>query len=742
MEGAIQFRTISDRLSEAARSAFVGREQELALLTGAIQSDDPPFVVAFIHGPGGIGKSSLIHALSDSLGSAVQQYLMDCRNIEPTPEGFLLSLADAFGMKETPDHNSIVNHLRETNQKTVLALDTYEAFGLMDTWLRQEFVPSLTENVFTIISGREPPSVGWLITPGWRDLFCDIEIRELSTNHSHKMLESRGLDFRHSETVQHFARGYPLVLEMAAAAFRAKPDLQIQDGPPPNVLQQLTGAFLSGLSPDTVKAVEAASTIRRVTEPMLRAVLNSSRVRDVFVDMQSLPFIDATAEGLNVHDVVHDTISKDLAWRDRERYLTYRKRAWSFLTNESAHAVGHHLWQCTADMLYLIESPVVRGAFFPRGSTGYIVEPATIADGAGICDIAISTEPEEAARLIGLWWERHPEAFHVARTRDNEIAAFYIIFEPSNVDSRLLADDPMTAAWSSHLEENPIAEGERALFLRRWLARGTGEAPSPAQGACWLDIKRTYMQLRPSLRRLYTTVIDLEAWAPIIIPLGFTPIEKAQAVVGDTTYYTGGVDFGPSSVDGWIASVVGAELGIEIAQAEESITDGSRQLVTVLFTDIVGSTEKAVEIGDALWRDTVERHYGIIREELSRFQGRQIDAAGDGVFAVFESPGDGIRCAIAISRSVHQLGLDIRAGLHLGECEKIGESVRGIAVHIGARVAAKAEASEILVSSTIADASLGLGFRFKDRGIHSLKGIPGNWRLSAVETDTIAEPER
>ena len=117
-------RTISDRLSEVARSSFVGRQNELALLSGAIETDDLPFVVAFIHGPGGIGKSFLIQALLNSFGSEVRRYVMDCRNIEPTPEGFLLSLGATLGMEEEPDHNSIIDFLGETGQRTVLALDT------------------------------------------------------------------------------------------------------------------------------------------------------------------------------------------------------------------------------------------------------------------------------------------------------------------------------------------------------------------------------------------------------------------------------------------------------------------------------------------------------------------------------------------------------------------------------------------------------------------------------------------
>jgi class 3 adenylate cyclase len=157
-----------------------------------------------------------------------------------------------------------------------------------------------------------------------------------------------------------------------------------------------------------------------------------------------------------------------------------------------------------------------------------------------------------------------------------------------------------------------------------------------------------------------------------------------------------------------------------------------RVLATVLFTDIVGSTERAAALGDHRWRDLLERHHSVVRRELARFQGREIDTAGDGFFAIFDKPAQAIRCACAISDTVRQLGIEIRAGLHIGECEAVGDKMRGIAVHVGARVAALAAPGEILLSSTVKDLVAGAGIRFEDRGRHVLKGIPGEWRLFAV----------
>jgi class 3 adenylate cyclase len=152
----------------------------------------------------------------------------------------------------------------------------------------------------------------------------------------------------------------------------------------------------------------------------------------------------------------------------------------------------------------------------------------------------------------------------------------------------------------------------------------------------------------------------------------------------------------------------------------------------VLFTDIVGSTERAAALGDRRWRELIESHNEVVARELDRFRGRHVDSAGDGVFATFDGPARAIRCAAGIRDAVTALGLEIRAGVHTGEVEVLGDDLAGMAVHIGARVAARAEAGEILVSGTVRDLVVGSGVRFEDRGTAELKGVPGEWRLYTV----------
>ncbi|HEU5212602.1 MAG TPA: adenylate/guanylate cyclase domain-containing protein [Gaiellaceae bacterium] len=156
-------------------------------------------------------------------------------------------------------------------------------------------------------------------------------------------------------------------------------------------------------------------------------------------------------------------------------------------------------------------------------------------------------------------------------------------------------------------------------------------------------------------------------------------------------------------------------------------------LATVLFTDIVGSTATAAELGDRAWRELLERHHAAVRGQLARFRGREVDTAGDGFFATFDGPARAIRCARAVGEAVSELGLEVRAGLHTGECELLDEKVAGIAVSIGARVASRAAPGEVLVSSTVKDLVAGSGIQFVDRGVAELNGVPGEWRLYAVE---------
>jgi class 3 adenylate cyclase len=199
------------------------------------------------------------------------------------------------------------------------------------------------------------------------------------------------------------------------------------------------------------------------------------------------------------------------------------------------------------------------------------------------------------------------------------------------------------------------------------------------------------------------------------------PGARRVEIPGRASMFLGGVDQTLSEIEQFLATATG--------KAEPETV-----LSTVLFTDIVGSTEHAAALGDRRWRETLESHDAMIRRCLDQYRGRELDTAGDGFFASFDGPVRAIRCALAINRVVRELDLDVRAGLHTGVCEIRGEKIAGLAVNVGARVAAIATQGEVLVSSTVKDLVAGSGIEFEDRGTHELKGVPGEWRVYAVNS--------
>ena len=208
----------------------------------------------------------------------------------------------------------------------------------------------------------------------------------------------------------------------------------------------------------------------------------------------------------------------------------------------------------------------------------------------------------------------------------------------------------------------------------------------------------------------------------------------AERIPGARLAELPGRDFGPPFGDQEALFTELERFVRELSEWREA--DGpERVLTTVLFTDIVGSTEQTVQLGDVGWRELLQRHHEVVREQLRRFRGKELDTAGDGVFASFDGPARAIRCSSAIVESLQPLGLEVRAGVHTGECELLDGKVTGIAVHTGARVAALARSGEVLVTSTVRDLVAGSGLTFTDRGEHELKGLAEQWRLYAVAQD-------
>src|SRR5580704_3805684 len=544
-------------LLAAQAAAVVGRQAERAVLLDLAERDRP--LVVAVHGIAGIGKSALLAAFAEDArahGAAVVS--LDCGGIEPTERGFLAALDRAIGAlrAEPPGRRRPMATVTEAaaalsglGHRVVLVLDTYEQLRLLDTWLRQELVPGLRDNTRLALAGREPPVAAWISDFG--DLLAIVPLANLAAADADAVLRREGLSGA-----------------------------------------DLARVSLSGLGQPTRAVLDAACTLRRPTLSLLGALLPDIPPHDAYDMLRPLPFVKFGPDGLVLHDTVREVVAALLRVNDPQAYRAHRIAAWRQLRRELRTAPPADLWRYTADLLYLIENPAVREAFFPTSSHRYAVEPARPADEAQITAIARAHQPAGAVTMMRSWWDMMPSAFRVARDADGSPAAFQCLCEAASVPARLLAADPVAATWREHLRANPVPRGQQVLFLRHMLAADGGEATTPAHAALILDLKRRYLEMRPRLRRIYSLAADPVAALSQFAPLGFARLPEGAAEIGGTTYHALYNDFGPSSIDGWLTDLAAREMLIDDhalldPDRRQLILDGTHADLTKLEFDVL-----------------------------------------------------------------------------------------------------------------------------------------------------------
>jgi class 3 adenylate cyclase len=333
-------------------------------------------------------------------------------------------------------------------------------------------------------------------------------------------------------------------------------------------------------------------------------------------------------------------------------------------------------------------------------------------EAASMAMLFAATYPERVAGLAlynpiakGVWSPDYP----FAPTEDDYVRELETIRrswgDPDDVATFLrkatpsVADDPEIRAWMARILRQGASPGA-ALAIRRM--------------AMNIDVR----DVLPSIRVPTLVAHERHSRDEASFIAGRIASAKRVELPGEDRVF-------------WLAVGLADQI-VAFARSAWGEPEPDTVLATVLFTDIVGSTAQAAALGDRRWADLVQRHHTLVRSNLDRFRGREVDTAGDGFFAAFDGPIRAIRCAVCVRDAVRDLGLTIRAGLHTGECELIGEKLGGLAVNIGARVAGCADSGEVLVSQTVKDLVAGSGLAFEDRGTAELKGVPGEWRLYAV----------
>jgi class 3 adenylate cyclase/pimeloyl-ACP methyl ester carboxylesterase len=401
--------------------------------------------------------------------------------------------------------------------------------------------------------------------------------------------------------------------------------------------------------------------------------------------------------------------------------LPFLANIWSFWRLYGFAAFGHKL--ATGRRLIVINPRGVGLSDRPRGFTiesrmddiravlddldSECASLLGLAESAATCAVFAASYPERVDRLI-----LHTPYLRGARSHDDRTrASERVRYERERWGDR------------DYLEEMARTLNPQWADVQEYLDRFVEHHRLTASPATIVEFRRMQMELDisdvlPAIR-VPTLVLDKKLMQP-------RSTEVADAIPGAEYFEVPGDGFAIWENDFALEAINAFLEGMAPRQVPDSV------LATVLFTDLVGSSERAAALGDRAWRDVLTQHHSDVRRELARFRGEEIDSAGDGFFCRFEGPARAMACARAIVESADALDLAVRAGVHTGECERVGEKIAGIAVVTGSRISSLAGAREILVSSTVKDLVAGSGFSFVERGEHELKGVPGTWRLYAV----------
>jgi hypothetical protein len=603
-------------LERRAVESLAGRRAELDRLKAFAIGDEP--LVMHIQGIPGVGKTHLLNALAASVGEkGVFVVRIDARWCEPSPAALCRAICREIGASESEDPAVVAASLSDRAKRTLLVLDSYESFRLLDSWLRQDFLPALGDAVRTILSSREPPRPAWHIAPAWRGLFDSMLLDTFSPEVALEYLASAGVSDDSARELNRVAHGLPLGLSLGLALYSAGGQVRGSAATRHEVLEHMAALFLEDADPATIQVVQAACLLRTATAPLLAAMLPHIPAMEALDRLRALPFVIAGPHGLLVHEAVRGPVTAALKSRDPARYQSYRRAASQVVRDQYRQAPRSDHWRCTADVLYLLEDRTLREGFFPTTESPVSVEPARADDAKSISAIFHKFDGPQTCQALEQWWHYHPESFFVVRDEDGGVQGFYQAIVASKVHKNVTGNDPLAASWARDLPRSE--DRAAALWLRRSLDRDTGEGPSSGQAACWLDIKRTYLELRPRLRWVYTCYRDAELYRRSFEQLGFRLADEGRPVLDRVMQHTFRLDMGMDSVDGWLGNLLARETGTATVEAEcyspfldeqsrELVLNGSRigltRLEFGLFAYLVARPNRAVaryELVEAVW---------------------------------------------------------------------------------------------------------------------------------------------
>jgi hypothetical protein len=505
--------SIAQRLSQERQRRFVGRNAEIALFESAITASEFPFLVLQIFGPGGVGKTSLMgQYLQLCQQHQIAGIYLDARHLEPTSASFLTALKSLLNLEPTDSPAAV---LGKRTGKNVLLIDTYETLAALDDWLREGFIPQLTENTLIVLAGRLSPSPGWVSDAGWQEIAHSVSLRNLNPQESQTYLASRAIPTIKHQAALEFTHGHPLALSLVADVLAQGQEMNFQPEVAPNVVKTLLERFIQDIPTSEQRlALEAFALVRLTTEKLLSQMLDLPDVYELFEWLRQLSFTDSGQLGIFPHDLVREVLIADLRWRNPDRYMELHQRSRNYYMNLLEQVQGFEQQRVLFDYIFLHrDNPSVRPRFSWQQDRGLSTETMQQRDITAILSMVKQHEGEFSAKIAAHWLKRQPQNVLVFREKEGDIAGFIFLLSLDLATPEDLQIDPGAIALYRYLQNHaPLRPGEGATAFRFWMAKDTYQQVSSVQSLIFITCVQHY-RTTDNLAFTFLPCADPEYWA-------------------------------------------------------------------------------------------------------------------------------------------------------------------------------------------------------------------------------------
>lgn len=579
-------RTLRESLAARRRRRFVGRTAELELVREALDHPEPPYSVLYLHGPGGIGKSSLLDVVAElaaGVGAAVVR--LDGRDLTPTPSAVLEVLGRSLNV---PDGDDAISG----PGRVVLVVDTYERLEPLDEWLRTTLLPRLPATALTVLAGRAPPSSSWRADPGWGDLLRVVSLRNLTPAESREYLRATAVDPAYHEQILQVTHGHPLGLALVADVWARGGELVV-DPLPPDLVAMLLQRFVEIVPTDLHRrALEVCALARATTEALLRDALDLDDARELFDWLRGLSFVYLGGEGVYPHDLARDTLDADLRWRDPDGYKQVFQGVWTHIRRQLRGTTGHAQQQAIFDLKFVFRNlPGVLSPVDWQAWGGFYPGRAVSSDRRTVLDLVHAAEGPASATIAERWFDRQSDGFHVLRNHDGAVRGFLGLIDLTRASAEDIAADPgAQAAWDFAQHHAPSRPGETVTQTRFIIDRQAYQDPSPTLNATPVLTMQQYL-CTPNLSWDFLTLAEPDRWNDYFAAADLPRAVGADFEVAGRRFGLFAHDFRRVPVDAWLELVTERALARDVTL---QASDPPQQLLVLSRPEFEQATKQAL----------------------------------------------------------------------------------------------------------------------------------------------------